>query len=126
MTIFNLRQYRLVYLATVYRKNPSGLQVAYEEACRLAARLCINGINIYCPISHGHGLSVLGGINPVDNSFWSARNKPFMDVCDALLVAKMENWRQSVGIKDEEDEFIKAGKPIYYIEPNSLQIRSFA
>ena len=37
----------LQYLATPYSKFPHGIQVAFEEACRLAARLLTKGIKVY-------------------------------------------------------------------------------
>lgn len=123
-TIMDLRRYRLCFLGTPYRKFPSGRQRAYEEACKLAARLSINGVNVFSPIAHSHGLSMYGDINPIDNSFWLARNKPFMFASDAFLIGKLETWESSDGLKDEIEEFYMQGKPSYYIEPNSLLIRS--
>jgi hypothetical protein len=123
MNLVVLRQYRLVYLATPYSRYPGGLQKAFEDACKLTARLIRNQVRVYSPIAHTHPIAIYGGIDPLDHGIWIPLDKPLMSASDALVVAEMETWSQSKGIQIEIDEFYKADKPVYYINPNSLMVR---
>jgi len=123
MTLHNLRVYPLIYLATPYRKYPGGMEVAFEMATDLLGRLQVNGINAFCPIVHGHPTSKRGHTNPMDHSFWMRVDAPFIRVCNALLVAEMETWKDSDGISEEIVAFERDGKPVHYLNPNSLAIR---
>jgi hypothetical protein len=123
MNLVVLRQYRLVYLATPYRKYPGGLQVACEAAADVAARLYRNGVKVLPPIPCTHLMAKHSSLNPTDNSLWWPLNRAYLSVCDALAVVELETWRESDGIRDEIEEFKQAQKPIYYINPNSLMVR---
>lgn len=117
-----LRHYRLIYLATPYSLYPDGLEAAFVDAAKLAARLLNAGVRVYSPIVHGHPLSVHGGIDPLDHSIWLPFNESMMSVADALVVATMPSWRESKGIKYEIDYFELEGKPIFYLDPDTMEI----
>jgi hypothetical protein len=121
--IAGLRIYPLIFLSTPYSKYQGGLQVAFEDACKLAARLIINGLGIYCPIAHSHPIAYYGGINPLDVKLWMRLNEPHIKAANALLVAELPGWKDSEGMKGEMDAFALVGKPIYYVNPNSLALR---
>jgi hypothetical protein len=44
----------------------------------------------------------------------------FVDVFHALLIADLEGWRSSVGVKQEIDWFAEADKPIYLLGASTL------
>ena len=121
-SISELKIYELVYLATPYRKFSLGLPLAAKQAAKVAGRLAIEGVRIFAPIPHSHMIAIYGGIIPTANEFWCNFNKRFLDVCDALVIAKMEGWEQSDGIKWEIEEFQKQAKPIYYLDPKTLAL----
>ena len=123
MTIQNLRVYSLVYLATNYSKFPGGIQKAFEEASKLAARLIVNHIKIFSPIAHTHPIAMYGEVNPYDHSIWLELDESMMRASQALLVAEFEGWKESYGVDQEIKIFTRDGKPIHYINPNSLAIR---
>lgn len=121
-----LKNFQIIYLATPYTKYPRGIGVAFRDAARIAGRLMIAGIKIYSPISHGHPLSVYGGVHPKAHDIWLPFDEAMMAKADALLVAKMETWESSFGIAHEIRVFKEAGKPIYYIEPETLAVSNAA
>jgi Domain of unknown function (DUF1937) len=123
MVLANLRVYSFLYLATPYSKYQGGLQRAFEDAAKLTARLLINHIKIYSPIVHTHPIAVYGELNPLDHSIWLPFDEAIMRVAPALLVAEMEGWKESYGVDQEIKIFGRDGKPIHYINPNSLAIR---
>lgn len=118
----DLRDYRLVYLATPYSKFEGGLAVAFEQACRLTARLIVRGARVYSPIAHTHPVAIHGGINPLDHSLWIAFDEAMMEAADCLCVAKMSGYDQSHGIAHEIEFFRSRSRAILYVDPITLAL----
>ena len=112
----------LYYLATPYSKYRFGLEAAFKEAAILQARLVKYGLDVYSPIVSSHPIAIHGSIDPLDHSFWLPFNQPMMDRCEALLVAHMEGWEDSRGIKHEIDDFTKRGRQIFDINIETLEM----
>lgn len=104
------------YLGSPYSKHPLGIEAAYREICAIAARIMRHGVPVFSPIAHSHSVSVHGLIDPLDHEFWLPADAPFMQSAYGLLVAKMESWEESFGLRHEIEEFAKQGKPIFYLE----------
>jgi hypothetical protein len=121
-----LKQFNLTYLASPYRKYPHGLPLAARHVAKIAGRLMIQGIGVFSPIAHSHMLAIYGGILPTANEIWVEFDKRFMLMCDALVVAKMDGWEQSDGIKEEIEFFKEVGKPIFYLDPRTLALSNAA
>lgn len=118
-----LRRFRRVYLATPYSRYPDGLEAAFRDAAKLAARLLELGVRVYSPICHTHPIAIHGELDPLDHSIWLPFDEAMMEACDAIVVAMMPSWKQSKGIKYEIDYFTLEGKPVFYLEPGTLEIR---
>lgn len=118
----DLQKFSLVYLATVYSKYHAGPVVAFEHAAALAARCLGIGIKVYSPIVHTHPIAVYGGIDPLDHKIWLAFDETMMKVSDILLVAKMVGWQESFGIAHEIEFFRERGKPVFYLDLDSLVV----
>lgn len=110
----------LTYLATPYSKHPLGLEEAFKEAAALAGRLLQDGWCIYSPIAHTHPVAIYGELDPLDHILWLEFDEVMMDKSDGLLVAKMEGWQESIGVQYEIDIFEQSGKPIMYLDPQTL------
>ena len=110
----------LAYLATPYSKYPGGIREAFEEACRITARLLLAGAKVYSPIAHTHPIATIGGLDPLDHSIWMPFDEAMMRVCDVLIVVHLESWETSKGIAMEVEYFEKAGKPIFDMDPETL------
>jgi hypothetical protein len=113
--------HRLWYLASPYSKA-SSLHSACRQVSICAGRLEQMGYEVFCPIAHAHTISQHANIDPLDHKFWMARNKPFMDVCDALLICMLDGWKRSDGIWQERIAFAAAGKPEYFLNPHNMRI----
>jgi hypothetical protein len=112
----------LAYLATVYSKHKLGLEAAFIEASKLAARLLVSGIKVYSPIAHTHPLAYYGGLDLLDLSIWLPFDEAMMERADVLIVAHMEGWRESKGITHEIAFFERAEKPIFDLDPETLSM----
>ena len=117
MTLDDLKQYELVYLATPYTLYYMGLDQAYTDACRLTSDLMVRGIRSFSPIAQGHGLSVEAGVSPGAVSLWYWFNQGYMNKCDALVVGCLHGWLESKGVQHEIAEFLKQRKPRYLLDP---------
>lgn len=117
--------YGIVYLATPYSKYEPGHVAAFLEAAKLAGYMVNHGVMVFSPISHGHPMTAYGAVNPYDHPLWMQLDKHFMDMCDALVVATMDGWDESRGVQEEIKIFLAAGKPLYKINPKTLDVEKF-
>lgn len=120
--IEQLSKYGIVYLASPYTKYPKGLLAAFRDVSSIAGRLAKQEVRVFSPIVYAHVLAVQGGINPIDHSFWMTFDRPFMDACGAMLIARMDGWGESKGIAEERAIFHAAGKPCFFVDPETLEI----
>lgn len=104
------------YLATPYSKYPGGLEAAWIDACRVAGALMRQGVKIFSPIAHSHGIAIHGGLDPLDHDIWLPADEFFMQHCEGLIVARLEGWETSKGVAFETMRFTEMGKPIRYVD----------
>lgn len=106
-TISDLAGNGLVYLATPYSGYKDGQGAAYSLACIIAARMMAKGVAVFSPIAHGHGIALHAREDGIklsdDGTDWEAVNKAVLGACDAMVIADMDGWEQSEGIRDEVD-----------------------
>jgi len=127
MKLSELRKFALIYVGTPYSKWADGLDAAFVEASKLTARLMQAGLKVYSPIAHTHPLAVHGNIDPLDHSIWLPFDGAMMDKADAMIVAMMDGWETSKGVRHEIQVFTEAGKPVFFLNPADLSlIRSAA
>lgn len=112
----------LYYLATPYSKYVGGIEVAFEAAAKLAGRLLQAGITCYSPIAHTHPIAIHAGIDPLDHGIWIPFDESMMSRADALLIATMDGWEQSKGIAFEVEFFQQRGKPVQFVDPQTLRM----
>lgn len=111
----------IAYMASPYTRYVAGPEAAFIEASRIAGQLAKQGIIVFSPIAHSHPLAVYGGVDGLDGPFWKKFDAPFITACDSLIVAMMDGWRASEGVTHEIAEFRKAGKPILYLDPATME-----
>ena len=120
--IHELTKYNMVYLASPYSKYPTGQENAFVEIAAIAGKLLLHGVRFYSPICHTHPIARYGNIDPLDHKIWLPFDEAIMGVCDALVVAKMPTWGKSYGIGHEMGVFQKAGKPVYFLDPEKMEL----
>jgi nucleoside 2-deoxyribosyltransferase len=117
-TLDELRKYDLVYVATPYSIFEDGLDAAHRAACQITGDLLRYGVNAFSPIVHSHHVAEHANIDRMDHKFWMRADEAYMKKCDALVVAQIDNWENSVGVNMELKHFRDVGKPIHFIMPN--------
>lgn len=122
LTIEDLKAFPLVYLGTPYSKYPAGIEQAFIDAAKLTGRLLTEGVKAYSPIAHTHPIAIHGNLDPYDHKIWLPFDAAIMEKADAMIVAMMPSWQDSYGIKHEIEIFTKAGKPVFYLNPETLGV----
>ena len=110
----------LAYLASPYTRYRLGPVVAFQDVCKLSARLLIAGVNCYSPIVQTHYIAIHGALDALDHSIWLPFDEAMMAAADVLIVAHLEGWDESFGIEHEIKFFEDAGKPIFDLDPHTL------
>lgn len=111
------------YLATPYSKYRRGLFYAYMAAKEISEELSIHGIVHYCPIAASHEWSWKFDVNADDYDFWNEANLIWMKRArGGILVAEMDGWQDSTGIRHELGMFEKWGRPCLLL-PLELVVR---
>lgn len=122
MILLNPHSISLWYLATPYSKYKHGIEMAFIDAAKLTARLIVDGYKVYSPITHTHPIAIHGKIDPLDHKIWIAFDETMMRAAEALMVAQMEGWEHSHGIAHEIAFFKSFGKPVFYLDIETLDI----
>ena len=117
-----LKPFGLVYLATPYTKYPMGHEIAFRHAAKLAAKLVAEKINVYSPIAHTHPIAIHGGLDNTDYHSWISFDKAMMNKADTIVVGMMPSWEQSYGISYEVGYFRAQQKPVFYLDPDTLEL----
>lgn len=108
----------MLYLAGLYsHPDPAVREQRFHAACAGAAELIRAGNDVYCPVVLGHPL-VEHGL-PTDWSFWQRQARAFLERCDELVVAMIEGWEESVGVKAKISIADKLCLPIRYVPRQS-------
>ena len=108
----------LWYLATPYSKYPGGIAGAYELACKQSALLISNGVHVFSPIAHSHGIATHGDLDPLSHELWLAMDRTYMDLCCGCIFLLADSWQLSYGMEQERAYFEQKNKPVIKMLPN--------
>ncbi len=109
------------YLAAPFSHPDSEVRKwRFEATCRAAAELIRTGRTVFSPISHTYGICRYG--LPLDWQFWQRHDLKFLDMCDEIVVLKLPEWEQSIGVQAEIAAARALGKPVTFMEPATKAI----
>lgn len=118
-----LKDIGLIYTATPFTLYRAGYDAAYVGACKIMAALARCGIvNAHSPIVEAYSLVMHSDIDPLDMSIWTPFCAARIAKSDALIVAMMQGWEASSGIRHEIEEFVIAGKPVFFLNVETLEL----
>ena len=119
--MFELDRSMYYYLATPYSKYPGGRCAAFTDAASLTGELLKRGYYVHSPIVHGHPASVQASLDASDHDFWLDLDMRMIDRLDALCVAMMPSWRESLGVSMEIGYAKTIGKPVFWLDTINLK-----
>lgn len=110
------------YLACPYSHPSVAVREArYVTICRIAGSLFNTGTFVFSPIAHCHKIAIVCDM-PKEIGFWRAYDNIMLDTCDKLIIAKMDGWEESAGVKHETEYAMQNGIPIEYLDlPEELR-----
>lgn len=108
------------YLASPYTHYPYGHAAAAHAAATVVAALTRMGLSVYSPIVSGHAMCAVAPLPATDQHFWQRIDAPWVDAAQACIVATLPGWDTSRGVAHEVASFLAAGKPVIYVDPQSL------
>jgi hypothetical protein len=115
----------MIYLATPYWSDDPNLRPdRFILACRIAAKLMLEGHVVFSPIAHSHSVAVHGNLPPGHDFDWMAQDLPMLRNCQMLLVAMMPGWKESKGIALEIREAAREHIYTEYLDYETMR-RSF-
>lgn len=106
------------YLSTPYsHPDPIVEEQRFRKAAEIAGRLMNQGLIMFSPISHCHPIKQEVNL-PGTWDFWSRLDYHYIDLSDEVIVAKMDGWDKSRGVKAEIAYAKSTGKPVSYVDEN--------
>ncbi len=107
--------YQFWYMATPYSKYEDGIEAAARDAAKGAARLVMEGVKVFSPITHFHTIAIHGGLDPMDHKIWMPAEEPFIHLAWGLIVYKLPGWEESYGIECEISSFRQWARPVEFL-----------
>ncbi len=109
----------MIYLATPYSHRLASVrQARFLTACRFAAKLINEGVDVFCPIAHSHPIAMYNVAD--DFVFWQAWDEWFLRRCDSMTVLMLPGWDISLGVASEITLAKELGIEIKYEVCNEL------
>ena len=103
----------LVYLACPYsHTDPLVMQYRFEAVTAVAAKLMLDGLSVFSPITHCHHLDIE---NHSWEDFWKPLDFSFLERCSTIIVLKLDGWEISEGVTDEIEFAKQKGIEIKYM-----------
>ena len=109
-----------VYLASPYthpdpvvRHNRAAIvsQLAFKE-------FMLKGLSVYCPIAETVFIAQFGDHSDTGWDFWRKQDLPKLNSCKTLVIAMIDGWKESKGIRGEVKFAMKNNIPIEFIRLN--------
>ena len=92
----------IYYLASPYSHPDNTIEEErYQETLNACATLLAQGFHVYSPVVHCHNICKKYAL-PGTFDFWKAYNHAFLAVSDVLVLLKLTDWENSIGMKEEE------------------------
>ena len=107
-----------IYLCHPYsHPDPVVMQLRFQSANELAARLMRCGFVVFSPLSHS--VPIADHLkNHRSYDFWLGQELAWLRLCDEVWVPLVEGWADSRGIEIELVHASELGKRIVYFAPN--------
>jgi len=116
----------MIYLAAPYtNENKLKQTMNYFELLDVAHYLIVEKrIHIFSPVMHCRDLANTHEL-PHDAKFWNDYNREMLRLADGLLVATLDGWTESLGVKAEILMAKEMDKRIKLINPVTYKITAY-
>lgn len=116
----------LIYLASPYSHINSEVRHArYEAVLKMTAKMILKwGLIVYSPIAHNHHIALMHEERNESYafSFWEKFDKKMISRCDELWIYTIDGWKESKGIKAEQEFALSLGMKIRLVDDSTERI----
>ena len=111
----------VIYLASPYTHEDRAVEIKrFEQVCKVAGRLMIDGNTVFCPIAMGHPIQEHSDPSlPRVLDWWMEHDFALLEKCDILAVLMLTGWKESPGVAAEMDFAGEWSTPIIMLNPNA-------
>lgn len=116
----------IIYLACPYSHKDESIKLERFHRANVAAAFLIKlGHVVYSPISMTHPIDqiLIEDGCFFDSSYWVNFDETFMNICEAIVILKIDGWNLSSGVKREIEYFKNKGIDPLFLDENNNFIR---
>jgi nucleoside 2-deoxyribosyltransferase len=111
----------MLYLACPYSHPDEAVRrQRYHLACRTAAKLMKAGIVVFSPLANSVPAVEFGGLE-LSHAEFMAIDLPILQRCDEILVLALEDWQDSLGVRQELGTALALQKPVTMITEEEIE-----
>jgi len=111
---------RLGYLASPYMHDDMKIrEQRFKEVAYIGAQIMASGDHVICPITMCHPMAMSLHFLPGDFKFWGEFDTNIISRCDYMVIAPLDGWLTSVGIRAEIKIAREFQKEIFMARLNS-------
>jgi len=81
------------------------------------------GFVVFSPVALS-ALLVGWGSRPWDDPWWYEWSMAFLGKADEVWVLMLDGWLESKGVQDEIAKARELGKPVWYLDPETSEVRN--
>jgi len=108
----------LIYLASPYSHEYPGIrEKRFKEVCMIAGNLIKAGYQVFSPIAHTHPIAIHASLE-LDFNTWIKLDTLMLKKSDFLVIALMDGWVKSTGVRKEIKIAGELGKPVFTLTLN--------
>ena len=107
---------KVYYLASPFSDPDSIIQnIRFHDAVEVAYLLNQQGYVLIEPINTGYPKYMNFKLRG-DAAYWESYNHTLLDRCDGVIVAKLDGYDRSKGVREETFYARVKGLPVYYVD----------
>jgi hypothetical protein len=112
----------LIYLASPYTPHHGeSVEDRVNHITKIAARMMEQGHTVFCPIAHSHAIAdYLPDELRYDHDFWMKQDLPVLEKCEMLIIAQLEGWKESKGVKQEFEFALSKKIQVGFLDPEEF------
>ena len=114
----------MIYLASPYSHTDPKVRTARASAAAIVtARLIAEGRDVISPIAHGQPIEAVDPERTITDARWYEYGCALLRCCDAVMVLKIDGWKESKGVQLEIALAKELALPVEYFDPHQAGIR---
>ncbi len=113
----------LYYISSPYSHEDAIVREdRYLKVTELVEKMMLYGFLVYSPIAYGHPITVNNPKIGPGWERWQDLDTKMLNACDAMIVYKLDGWKESKGVLMEIFNYNLHGKDVWDTKPGKHQL----